>query len=175
MFCHMENRIKLGISACLLGEKVRYDGSHKLDRFRADTLGKHVEYVAVCPEFECGLGVPREPMHLEGAPDAPRLVTNHTKQDHTEQLLTWARRRLDELEGENLCGFVFKRNSPSCGVQRVEVYNAKGIPVKEGVGIFARLFMKHFPMLPVEDEERLQDAKVREDFTEKCRKSMSTV
>ncbi|MBW1820082.1 MAG: DUF523 domain-containing protein [Deltaproteobacteria bacterium] len=159
----MKEKNKIGISACLLGEKVRYDGGHLLDRFRADTLG--------CPEFECGLGVPREPMHLEGAPDAPRLVTNNTQQDHTKQLLTWARRRLVELEGENLCGFVFKRNSPSCGVQRVEVYNEKGIPVKEGVGIFARLFMEHFPMLPVEDEGRLQDAKVREDFIEKCRRS----
>jgi len=170
MSCHMENKIKLGISACLLGEKVRYDGAHKLDRFRADTLGKHVEYVAVCPEFECGLGVPREPMHLEGALEDPRLVTNDTKQDHTEQLLM-ARKRVAELEKEDLCGFVFKRNSPSCGVQQVEVYNEKGMPVREGIGIFARLFMEHFPMLPVEDEARLQDAKVREDFVEKCRKS----
>ncbi|MBW2171632.1 MAG: DUF523 domain-containing protein, partial [Deltaproteobacteria bacterium] len=82
-----------------------------------------------------------------------------------------ARKRVAELEKEDLCGFVFKRNSPSCGVQQVEVYNEKGIPAKEGVGIFARLFMKHFPLLPVEDEERLQDAKVREDFIERCRKA----
>jgi len=97
-------------------------------------------------------------------------MTNHTRQDHTEQLTTWARKRVAELEKEDLCGFVFKRNSPSCGIEQVEVYNEKGIPVKEGVGVFVRLFMKHFPGLPVEDEERLEDAKVREAFIERCQK-----
>jgi len=137
----MEDKIKLGISACLLGENVRYDGGHKLDRYLTDTLGEYVGYVPVCPEFECGLGVPRESMRLVGDPDAPRLVTNITKQDHTERLLKWAANRAVALEREDLCGFVFKKNSPSSGMERVKVYNDKGMPVKKGVGLFSRVFM----------------------------------
>ena len=104
----MERKIKLGISTCLLGENVRFDGGHKLDRFLTDTLGQYVEYVPVCPEVECGLPVPRESMHLEGDPDSPRLVTSRTKQDMTEKMVNWARRRVDELEKEGLMGFIFE-------------------------------------------------------------------
>jgi uncharacterized protein YbbK (DUF523 family) len=100
--------IRLGISACLLGENVRFDGGHKLDRYLRDTLGRFVEYVPVCPEAECGLGIPREAMHLEGDPGSPRLVTIRTKRDFTDQMLHWANKRVQELEGENLCGFIFK-------------------------------------------------------------------
>jgi len=130
-------RIKLGISACLLGEKVRYDGSNRLDRFLTDTLGWFVEYVPVCPEVECGLTVPREPMHLNGNPDSPRLVTTYTKQDMRNRMVRWAMRRVRELERENLSGFIFKSNSPSSGMERIRVHNKKGIPVKNGAGIFA--------------------------------------
>lgn len=163
----MEEKIKLGISACLLGENVRYDGGHKLDRFLTDTLGKYVDFVPVCPEFECGLGVPREPMRLVGDPDAPSLLTTNTKQDHTERMLKWAAKRVGQLEKEGLSGFVFKKNSPSSGMERVKVYNDKGMPVKMGVGLFARTFMKHFPLLPVEDEGRLHDPGLRENFIER--------
>jgi len=163
----MEKKIKLGISACLLGESVRYDGGHKLDRYLTDTLGEYVDYVPVCPEFECGLSVPRESMRLVGDPDAPRLVTNITKQDHAERLLKWAANRVAALEQEDLCGFVFKKNSPSSGMERVKVYNDKGMPVKKGVGLFSRVFMEHFPLLPVEDEGRLHDPKLRENFIER--------
>jgi uncharacterized protein YbgA (DUF1722 family)/uncharacterized protein YbbK (DUF523 family) len=163
----MEEKIKLGISACLLGENVRYDGGHKLDRFLKDTLGEYVDYVPVCPEFECGLGVPRESMRLVGDPDAPRLVTNTTKQDHTDRMLTWAAKRVAALEQEDLCGFVFKKNSPSSGMERVKVYNEKGMPAQKGVGLFARTFMEHFPLLPVEDEGRLHDPRLRENFIER--------
>jgi len=100
-------KIKLGISTCLLGENVRYDGGHKLDRFFTNTLGGYVEYVPVCPEVECGLPIPREAMHLEGDPDSPRLVTTHTKQDMTDRVVQWARKRVVELEKDNLCGFIF--------------------------------------------------------------------
>jgi uncharacterized protein YbbK (DUF523 family) len=100
-------KIKLGISTCLLGENVRYDGGHKLDRFLTNTLGGYVEYVPVCPEVECGLPIPREAMHLEGDPDSPRLVTTHTKQDMTDRVVQWARKRVVELEKDNLCGFIF--------------------------------------------------------------------
>jgi len=163
----MEPTIKLGISTCLLGEQVRYDGGHKLDRFLTDTLGSYVEYVPVCPEVECGFGIPRESLRLVGDPDAPRLVTTRTKEDHTKRMVAWAGRRVGELEKETLCGFIFKSNSPSSGMERVKVYNDKGMPVKKGVGIFARAFMDHFPLIPVEEEGRLHDPKLREDFIER--------
>jgi uncharacterized protein YbgA (DUF1722 family)/uncharacterized protein YbbK (DUF523 family) len=158
--------IRLGISTCLLGEPVRYDGGHKRDRFITDTLGEYVEFVPVCPEVECGLGTPRESMRLEGDPAAPRLVTSRTKMDHTERMTVWARKRLKDLEKEDLCGFIFKSDSPSSGMERVRVYNEKGMPEKKGVGVFARMFMGHFPLLPVEEEGRLHDPRVRENFIE---------
>ena len=160
-------KIKLGISTCLLGENVRYDGGHKLDRFLTDTLGQYVEYVPVCPEVECGLGIPREAMHLEGEPESPHLVTIHTKQDMTDRMIRWAQKRVADLEKENLCGFIFKSDSPSSGMERVKVYNEKGMPVKKGVGIYAKIFMEHFPLLPVEDEGRLHDPELRENFIER--------
>lgn len=163
----MEMNIKLGISACLLGENVRYDGGHKLDRFLSDTLGRYVTYVPVCPEVECGLTVPRESMRLVGDVEAPRLITTRTSVDHTERMASWARKRVAELESEGLCGFIFKSNSPSSGMERVKVYNEKGMPVKKGVGLFARAFTDHFPLLPVEDEGRLHDPKLRENFIER--------
>jgi uncharacterized protein YbgA (DUF1722 family)/uncharacterized protein YbbK (DUF523 family) len=160
-------KIRLGISSCLLGEKVRYDGGHKLDRFLTDTLGQYVEYVPVCPEYECGLPVPREAMHLEGDPNNPRLMTVKTRQDKTGQMLRWARRRVVELEKENLSGYIFKSKSPSSGMERVKVYNETSVVSKNGVGMFARVFMEHFPLLPVEDEGRLHDPVIRENFIER--------
>jgi uncharacterized protein YbgA (DUF1722 family)/uncharacterized protein YbbK (DUF523 family) len=162
----MEMKIRLGISACLLGEEVRYDGGHKLDRYLTDTLGRYVEYVPVCPEVEAGFGIPREAMHLEGDPNAPRLVTRQTKRDLTKPMLTWAKKRVLELEAQDLCGFIFKSRSPSSGMERIPVFNEKGMPVKKGVGLFARTFMGHFSLLPVEDEGRLHDPKLRENFIE---------
>ena len=160
-------KIRLGISACLLGENVRYDGGHKLDRFLTETLGRYVEYVPVCPEKECGLSIPRESMHLEGDPESPRLVTSETKQDMTARMVNWADKRVVELEKEGLFGFIFKSNSPSSGMERIRVYNEKGMPSKKGVGIFARIFMDYLPLLPVEDEGRLHDPELRENFIER--------
>jgi uncharacterized protein YbgA (DUF1722 family)/uncharacterized protein YbbK (DUF523 family) len=160
-------KIKLGISTCLLGENVRYDGGHKLDRFLTDTLGQYVEYVPVCPEVECGLPVPREAMRLQGDPDSPRLMTIRTKKDMTDRMVQWAQKRVIDLETESLCGFIFKSDSPSNGMKRVKVYNEKGIPVRKGIGMFARVFGDHFPLLPVEDEGRLYDPKLRENFIER--------
>jgi len=159
-------KIRLGISACLLGEEVRYDGGHKHDRYLTDTLGRYVEYVPVCPEVEAGFGIPRETMHLEGDLNAPRLVTRRTKRDLTEPMLAWAKKRVLELEAQDLCGFIFKSRSPSSGMERIPVFNEKGMPVKKGVGLFARTFMDRFPLLPVEDEGRLHDPKLRENFIE---------
>jgi len=159
--------IRLGISTCLLGENVRYDGGHKLDRFLTDTLGQYVEYVPVCPELECGLGVPRESLRLVGDPESPRLVTTRTNIDQTERMLKWAVKRVKELQKEDLCGFIFKSNSPSSGMKRVRVYNEKGMPVKKGAGLFARVFMDHFPLIAVEEEGRLHDPGLRENFIER--------
>jgi uncharacterized protein YbgA (DUF1722 family)/uncharacterized protein YbbK (DUF523 family) len=160
-------KIKLGISTCLLGEQVRFDGGHKWDRFLTDTLGQYVEYVSVCPEVECGFGIPREPFRLVGDPKNPRLLTSRTNQDHTERMTQWAKKRVVELEGENLCGYICKSGSPSSGMERVKVYDRNNVPAKIGVGIFARVFMEHFPLLPVEDEGRLNDPKLRENFIER--------
>lgn len=160
--------IRLGISTCLLGEKVRYDGQHKYDRFLVETLGKYVEFVPVCPEVECGLSIPRESMRLVGDPENPRLMTAKTERDLTEQMLEFARRRVKELDSEHLCGYVFKSKSPSSGMERVKVYpEGGGMPTKTGVGMFAREFMRHFPLLPVEEEGRLHDDVLRENFIER--------
>jgi uncharacterized protein YbbK (DUF523 family) len=160
-------KIKLGMSSCLLGANVRYDGEHKLVLFLKDTLGAYVKYVPVCPEVECGLGIPRESMHLEGNPESPRLVTRSSKQDKTNLLVDWARKRVVELETENLDGYIFKSDSPSCGMERVKVYNEKHEAEETGIGIFARIFIEHFPLLPVEDEGRLHDPILREKFIER--------
>jgi uncharacterized protein YbgA (DUF1722 family)/uncharacterized protein YbbK (DUF523 family) len=160
-------KVRIGISACLLGETVRYDGGHRLDRFVRDTLGQYVEYVPVCPEVECGLGVPRESMHLEGDPQEPRLVTSRTRRDLTDRMLGWAHDRVTELERENLCGFIFKSNSPSSGMERVKIFDRNGMPRKIGIGIFAGVFMKHFPLIPAEEEGRLHDPALRESFIER--------
>jgi uncharacterized protein YbgA (DUF1722 family)/uncharacterized protein YbbK (DUF523 family) len=166
----MENsmeKIRLGISSCLLGENVRYDGGNRHDRFLTDTLGQYVEYIPVCPEVGCGLPAPREAMRLEGDSDSPRLMTIRTRQDMTDRMQAWSRKRVKELEKDGLCGYIFKNDSPSCGTERVKVYNEKGIPVKKGVGMFARAFMKHFPLLPVEDDGRLNDPILRENFIQR--------
>jgi uncharacterized protein YbgA (DUF1722 family)/uncharacterized protein YbbK (DUF523 family) len=157
--------IRIGISACLLGENVRYDGGHKKDRYLTDTLGQYFEYVPVCPEVEYGLGIPREALRLVGDPESPRLVTSKTGVEHTEGMLKFAKKRVLDLEDKGLCGFIFKSRSPSSGMERVKVYNnEKGMPTKKGVGLFARVFMDHFPLVPVEEEGRLHDPRLRENF-----------
>ncbi len=159
-------RLRLGVNSCLLGEPVRYDGGHKRDRYILDTLGRYLEFVPVCPEVECGFSVPREAFRLVGDPAHPRMVTQRSGVDVTDRMERWARRRVKALEAEELCGFVFKSKSPSNGMERVKVWGAKGQPVNRGVGIFARIFMEHFPLLPVEEEGRLRDARLRENFIE---------
>jgi len=163
----MAAEIKIGVSKCLLGEKVRFDGGHKHDRYITGTLGQYFDFVPVCPETECGLGIPREAMRLVGDLHHPRLVTNKTGMDRTEQMLSWASGRLDGLEKEGLCGFIFKKDSPSSGLHRVKVYNQAGQPVKSGRGLFAAAFTARFPRIPVEEEGRLHDPGLRENFIER--------
>jgi uncharacterized protein YbgA (DUF1722 family)/uncharacterized protein YbbK (DUF523 family) len=159
--------VKIGISSCLLGNKVRWNTGHKHDRYLTNTLGQFVEYVPVCPEVEAGFGVPRESFRLVGDPEKPRLITFKSKTDHTDQMTRWAKKRVKELEKEDLCGFIFKSDSPSSGMIRVKVYNEKGMPEKKGVGMFARTYMDHFPLIPVEDDGRLHDPAIRENFIER--------
>lgn len=163
----MDRPIRLGVSACLLGHNVRYDGGHKRDAYVTGALAAHFEFVPVCPETECGLGVPRQAMRLTGDPAAPRLVTIATGLDLTDRMLAYCARRVSELAGENLCGYIFKSKSPSSGMARVKVYPEKGPPVTTGVGLFARAFMDRFPLLPVEEEGRLNDPALRENFIER--------
>jgi uncharacterized protein YbgA (DUF1722 family)/uncharacterized protein YbbK (DUF523 family) len=160
-------KIRLGISSCLLGDKVRYDGGHKLDPFLRDTLGRYVDWVPVCPEVEYGLPVPREAMHLVKSGVGTRLVTVRTGIDHTDGMRRWAGQRLSGLEKEDLCGFIFKSRSPSSGLRGVKIYNASGIPSNAGVGVFAGAFIEHFPFMPVEDDGRLQNPVLRENFIER--------
>ena len=127
----------------------------------------YVEYYPVCPEVECGLPAPRESMRLEGDPHAPRLVASRSRRDLTGQMLAWARGKLDEIEKEDLCGFIFKANSPSSGMERIKVYDENGVPQKIGRGIFAGAFIERFPLVPVEDEGRLHDPSIRENFIER--------
>jgi len=163
----MSDKIKLGVSTCLLGEKVRYDGGHKLNRYLVDVVGPFVEWVPVCPEVECGLPVPRESMRLVQGPRGPRLTTGKTNIDHTDRMMKWTEGRLRQLEKENLRGYVFKSRSPSSGMRDIKIYNELGMPQSKGSGLFARAFMDRFPLLPVEDEGRLNDAGLRENFIER--------
>lgn len=160
-------RIRLGISACLLGERVRFDGGHKRDPFLVESLGQFVEWVAVCPEVESGLAAPREAMRLVRVEGEVRLLTTKTTQDQTDNLRRYARRRLEELADDDLCGFVLKKDSPTCGLERVKVYGTGGVPAKSGRGLFADALVRRFPTLPVEEEGRLNDPRLRENFVER--------
>lgn len=163
----MGNVIKVGVSACLLGEKVRYDGGHKHDHYITDTLGRFFSFVPVCPEVESGMTIPREAMRLEGDPESPRLMTRMSRVDKTGQMLSYCRTKVAELEKADLCGFIFKKDSPSSGLFRVKVYDDKGMPKKVGSGLFAAAMAKQFPLLPLEEEGRLFDAGLRENFIER--------
>lgn len=162
-----DSPIRLGISRCLLGDEVRFDGGHKRDHFLTVVLGRYVEWVPICPEVEAGLGTPREPMRLVGDSQHPRLMTITSKHDHTETMNTMIEERLESLNKLGLSGFVFKKGSPSCGVERVRLYTEKGMPSHTGSGIFAQAFGDRFPLIPIEDEVRLYDPALRENFIER--------
>jgi len=165
------SRVRLLISACLLGEQVRYDGQHKYDPYLVESLGRFVDFVRVCPESDSGMPTPRPSMHLLGAPRAPRLVSR-TGADLTEQMRVFVARKLRELEAVELCGYVCKKDSPSSGMARVKVYDEAGKAERVGAGIFTAAFMARFPCVPVEEEGRLHDPHLREAFIERvfCRR-----
>jgi uncharacterized protein YbbK (DUF523 family) len=163
--------IRVGISACILGQEVRYDGGHKLDRFIRDTLGAIVELVSVCPEVELGMGVPREPVRLvtprRGA--EPRMIAPGSGIDHTEAMRAYAEARCERLADDDVCGFIVQKGSPSCGMERVKLYPATvgGAPTEDGRGMFAAALMRRFPDLPVEEGGALADPRLRERFLER--------
>ena len=159
--------IRVGVSRCLLGEEVRFDGGHKKDRFLTDVLGRYVEWVSVCPEVEAGLGTPREAMRLVGDAKRPQLITITSERNLTKPLIAFTERKLETLEHTNLSGYIFKKESPSCGIERVKLYNAQGMPSRGGAGLFARAFTERFPLVPVEDEGRLCDPALRDNFLER--------
>lgn len=163
----MNGKIKIGVSSCLLGNPVRYDGGHKHDRYITDVLGQYFSFIPVCPEVECGLPVPRETMHLAGAPEEPRLVTTRTSIDLTDQMQSFCSKKVRELEKSDIRGFIFKKDSPSSGLYRVKIYGEAGQAQKKGRGLFAAAVANKFPLLPLEEEGRLQDAWLRENFIEK--------
>jgi uncharacterized protein YbgA (DUF1722 family)/uncharacterized protein YbbK (DUF523 family) len=160
-------KIKVGISSCLLGMKVRFDGGHKHDNYITQSLGRYFDWVPVCPEVEIGMGTPRENIRLVGEVESPRLIGHKSGTDYTDRMEVWAEQRLDELSGSGLHGYILKKDSPSCGMERVRVYGTGGAPVRAGSGIFASALLKRFLLLPVEEEGRLNDLPLRENFIER--------
>jgi uncharacterized protein YbbK (DUF523 family) len=160
----MSKKIKIGISSCLLGNNVRYDGGNRLDTYILGTFGSIVEWVPICPEVESGMPVPREPMQLVGDVVKPRLITRETRIDRTAGLTRWIGIKLRDLEQAGLRGFVFKAGSPSCGVRGAELFSTSGTSIGVSTGLFAEAVMRCFPSLPVEDEEGLRDFGTRELF-----------
>lgn len=160
--------LRVGISSCLLGEKVRYDGGHRYHPFINRVLGRYLEWVPVCPEVEIGLGTPREPIELVAAGQvSPQLVTRETREDLTARMLGFALERTKELEEQDLHGYVFKSGSPSCGPGEVDVHDAGGQVIGEGEGVFARVLREQMPLLPVESERALEKVAARLHFVER--------
>ncbi len=161
----MKNKIKIGVSSCLVGEKVRWNGEHKQDRFVREDLARYFDYVPVCPEVEVGMGVPRETVALYGTLEKPRMIGKNTRTDWTTEMRQYIKGRVNQLAGDDLCGYIFKSKSPSCGLGRVPVYTEVGSgQARHGSGLFADAFIEKFPWVPTEDEGRLNDPKIRENF-----------
>ena len=163
----MVSKPRIGISSCLLGIKVRHDGGHKHDVLITQTLGRHVEWVPVCPEFEVGMGVPREAVRLVGSPANPKMIADKSGKDWTLEMLSYANKRVRKLKDMDLSGYILKKDSPSCGMERVRIYGPKGVPYRQGRGLFAQALMTKLPLLPVEEEGRLYDPGLRENFIER--------
>ena len=162
-----ESPIRIGISSCLLGQKVRFDAGHKRDRYVTDTLADYFEWVPVCPEVELGLGTPRETIHLIQIGDDVRLRTAKTEVDLTQRMRTYAKKRVARLADDDLDGYILKKDSPSCGMERVKIHQPKGSPKRKGQGLFAQVLLEQFPNLPVEEEGRLCDPRLRENWVER--------
>ena len=155
-------KILVGVSTCLLGERVRYNGDHKRDNYIVDILADYFKWVPVCPEVEIGLGTPREAIRLVREDQRIKLKTTQTEIDLTEQMTDYSQDRVETLSDLN--GYILKKDSPSCGMERVKVYDQNGIPGRTGMGIYAKALLDRFPNLPIEEEGRLNDPSLRENF-----------
>ena len=176
---HSEDQpLRLGVSSCLLGNNVRFDGGHARDRFVTRTLGQWFEFVTVCPEVEIGMGTPRPTIRLVDTEEGDvRLVAPSTDEDFTDRMHAFSDEKVAELQGIDLDGFIFKKGSPSCGMERIKSY-LRGMPSRRNeAGLFARRLMDRWPMLPVEEEGRLNDWRLRETFIERafCRNRWRTL
>jgi uncharacterized protein YbgA (DUF1722 family)/uncharacterized protein YbbK (DUF523 family) len=152
----------IGISSCLLGNRVRHNGEHKRNTWIVEELGPHVTWIALCPEVQMKLGVPRETLRLVGSAEHPSLLTVKTKIDHTEN----AHQTFKEMLSSNydFDSYIFKKDSPTCGLERVKVYGRGGIPSKNAVGLFAEQVKAMYPITPMIEEGRLSDARQTENF-----------
>ena len=159
--------VRIGVSSCLLGQKVRFDGGHKRDAFLVDTFGEFVEWVPVCPELEVGMGLPREAIRLVRSDAGIKLIGVKSATDHTESMTRYSVRRTEKLARENLDGYILKKDSPSCGMERVKIYDPNGSPSRTGRGLYAEALLARFPLLPVEEEGRLSDPRLRDNFIER--------
>ena len=161
----MEDKIKIGVSSCLLGEEVRWNGGHKKDRYVQGVLDNYFDYVPTCPEVDVGMGTPRETVALYGVLEEHKMISKKSQTDWTEKMNTYMKGRISTLGKSDLCGYIFKSKSPSCGIGRVPIYSKFGSnKVRHGPGMFASAFMKTLPLIPVEDEGRLHDPVIRENF-----------
>jgi len=127
-------------------------------------LSQFFRFLPVCPEFEVGMGIPREAVHLAGDPDSPLMIGSRSGEDWTGRMHRYNKRRVEKIAGKDLSGYILKKDSPSCGMERVKVKNEKGMPSKIGVGLYAKVLMERLPLLPVEEEGRLNDVRLRENW-----------
>ncbi len=161
----MKEKIKIGVSSCLIGEKVRWNGDHKQDRYVREVLEQYFEYLPVCPEVEVGMGVPRETVALYGELKNPKMLGRKSRIDWTGKMNRFVKGRIKQLNHDDLCGFIFKSKSPSCGLGRIPVYSETETgKARHGAGMFAKAFTNAFPLTPVEDEGRLHDPRIKENF-----------
>ncbi len=156
--------VRVGVSSCLMGQNVRVNGGHCRDRWLTGTLRFYIRFVPVCPEVEMGMPSPRPPMRLVTSEEGPRLVMSEGGEDRTDEMEDFTRARLEQLASDDLHGYILKKDSPTCGIFRVKLYGKGGVPSRDGTGVFARMLMERFPNLPVEEEGRLNDPILRENF-----------
>ncbi|PXX93791.1 DUF1722 domain-containing protein [Marinobacter vulgaris] len=158
--------IPVGISTCLLGKEVRHDGGHKHSRFCTQVLSRHFDFRSICPELEAGLGVPRPAIHLRENTDGLRLIETRGTADHTDAMQGFIDEVMPTLA--DLRGYILMAKSPSCGMERIKVHNDNGNVIRrDGRGLFAEALMRHYPLMPVEEEGRLNDDRLRENFIER--------
>jgi uncharacterized protein YbgA (DUF1722 family)/uncharacterized protein YbbK (DUF523 family) len=160
----MSGSIKIGVSACVAGEKVRFDRTHRRSAYLTETLANHVEFVPICPEIACGMGIPREPLRQVDCAGEIRLIGYESGKDLTKKMTKWARRVLKGLDKEGICGFVLRVHSASCGVNKSKIHSTEGKPPTHGPGFFTRMLQEHDPLLPIVTSEALQNAIQRENF-----------